>query len=121
MASLLAYLNTVKDWTRIDDLKEFMDSAKVQALVSACLYSIGYITFLGLFGAIMAQINAQNSDLNNDEFLCEEVRVKLRRSGNEFMGYSICAFVLITLSVIFIFCSAFLLRSSGSARVANSN
>jgi len=77
-------------------------------LLSICLYFIGYIIFLGLFGAIMSQINIQNSCLDRS-LLCEELKKKFKRSGNEFMVYSICAFVLITLSIIFTFCSAFIL------------
>ena len=113
MASLLPYWNITRDWINIEQLKEFIDSAKTQALVSACLYSIGFIIFVGLFGAIIREINAQNSRLNKT-LLCEEVKRKFRRSGNEFKGYSICAFILITLCTVFTFCSAFLLRSSGS-------
>jgi len=88
------------------------------ALLSVCLYSIGYIIFVALFGVIMSQINAHNSCLDRS-LLCEKVKKKLKRSGNEFMGYSICAFILITLSTVFTFYSAYLLKSSGSASISN--
>jgi len=86
-----------------------LNSKKELVLVSACPYSIGYIIFVGLFGAIMAQISAQNSCLKGDP-PCEKVKMKLRSSGNEFMGYSISAFVLITPSIIFTFYSALFLE-----------
>jgi len=122
VTSFLAYWNIKENCTdpkKSEELKESGELAKAQAqaqaLISTCLYSIGYIIFLGLFGAIMAQINTQNSGINNDLFLCEKVKRKFRRSGNEFIGYSICAFFLITLSIIFTSYSAFLLWLSGSS------
>jgi len=109
-------------FSAFSELSSYSSSYKAAeaASGSACLYSTGYIIFVGLFGAVMAEINAQNSCLNRSP-LCEEVKRKFRRSGNEFKGYSICAFVLITLSVIFTFYSTFSLRSSRSTSVANSN
>jgi len=120
VASLLAYWSMQEGWDYATKMPECKKSAEVQALVSVCLYSIGFVIFLGLFGAIMREIDVQNSCLNK-AFLCEEVKKKFRRSGNEFKGYSICAFILIMLSTVFTFCSAFSLKSFGSASVSNSN
>jgi len=117
MTSFLAYWSVTKI---SEDIEKFKKLAKVLTLISACLYSVGYIIFIGLFGIIMAQINVQNSNLNEDS-LCEKVKKNSRRSGKEFMGYSICAFLLITPSIIFTFCSAFLLKLSSSSQNASSN
>jgi len=118
LTSLLAYLNIAEI---SEGTGKFKKLAKVKTLISACLYSVGYVIFAGLFGAIMAQIEAQNSELDNNAFLCEKVKKKFRRSGNEFMSYSICGFLLITPSIIFTFCSAFLLKSPPSSQNASSD
>jgi len=81
---------------------------KMWAFISACIYIVGYIIFVGLFGAIMLQINENNHGLNH---FCKDVRKKVRRSGDEFMGYSICGFVLIAGSIICTLASGLLLSS----------
>jgi len=118
VASLLAYWSILEGWDNTMRMSECKKSARVQALVSACLYSIGFVIFLGLFGAITREINAHNCCLSKT-FLCEEVKKKFRRSGNEFKGYSICALILITVSTVFTFYSAFSLKSSASVSVSN--
>jgi len=65
---------------------------KIWIMISTALFFLGYVIFIGLFGAVMLQINTENKDMNR---LCKEVKKKLRRSGDEFMGYSICSFILI--------------------------
>ena len=107
-------------FSAFSELSSYSSSYKAAeaASGSACLYSTGYIIFVALFGVIMSQINAHNSCLDRS-LLCEKVKKKLKRSGNEFMGYSICAFILITLSTVFTFYSAYLLKSSGSASISN--
>ena len=83
-----------------------MEMEKMWILISASIYLVSYIIFVGLFGAIMFQINMHNSDLDNK---CPEVKKKLRRSGDEFIAYSICGFVLIGTSIIFTLASLVLL------------
>jgi len=79
---------------------------KMWAFISACIYIVGYIIFVGLFGGIMLQINENNHYLNR---YCKDVRKKVRRSGDEFIGYSICGFVLIAGSIICTLASGLLL------------
>jgi len=87
--SFWAYVNTKKMW----------------ALTSAFIYLVGYLIFIGLFGPVIAQINLRNSDFSDN--ICDSVKKKMRRSGDEFMAYSICGFVLIGTSIICTFASAF--------------
>jgi len=69
-----------------------MKTEKPWIMISAALFFLGYVIFVGLFGAVMLQINEVNKDMDN---YCKEVKKKIRRSGDEFMGYSICSFILI--------------------------
>jgi len=80
--SFLAYVNTKNMWI----------------LISASIYLIGYIIFVGLFAAVMLQINEYKNEFDEE---CPVVKKKLRRSSDEFMSYSICGFVLIGTSIIF--------------------
>ena len=121
VCGVLWIAGAVTSFLAYGNVEELEKSAKVQSLISACLYFVGYVIFVGLFGAIMAQIDAQNSELNNNAFVCEKVKKKFKRSGNEFMSYSICGFLLITPSIIFTFCSAFLLKSPPSSQNASSD
>jgi len=77
---------------------------RMWVLISASIYLVSYIIFIGIFGAVMLQINWYNRSLDDG---CPEVKKKLRRSGDEFMGYSICGFVLIGTSIILTFASLF--------------
>jgi len=88
--SFWAYINTTKTWV----------------IISAFIYLVGYMIFIGLFGAIMVQISAYNSKYYNYD-VCDDVRKKTRRSSDEFMGYSICGFVIIATSITCTFVSAF--------------
>ena len=62
------------------------------------LFFFSYIMFAGLFGAIMIKIKEHTFRYNNQP--CSEIESKFRRSGDEFMGYSICSFITIGISVI---------------------
>jgi len=84
--SFLAYLNTTRMWV----------------FLSASIYLVGYMIFVGFFGAVIIQVSWHNHQF--DEW-CPEVNKKFRRSGDEFMGYSICGFALIGTSIILTFVS----------------
>ena len=73
--------------------------SKVYASSSLTMYFVGYVIFAGLFGVVMNQINYRNFNLDKAGH-CDNVKKKFRRSGDEFMGYSICGFVLIMTSII---------------------
>lgn len=66
---------------------------KMWIMISAGLFLFGYIIFIGLFGAVMVQVNQFTNGLKHGA--CSKVKKKFRRSGDEFMGYSICSFILI--------------------------
>jgi len=80
-------------------LESESDWSKTFALISASIYFVGYMVFVGLFGVVMTNINYRNSKFDELE-PCENVKKRFRRSGDEFMGCSICAFVLIMISII---------------------
>jgi len=69
------------------------------ALISASIYLVTYIMFAGLFGAVMNQVNYRNFKFDELE-PCDNVKKRFRRSGDEFLGCSICGFVLIMISII---------------------
>jgi len=71
---------------------------KMWVLMSASIYLVGYMIFIALFGAVIVHIGWYNHGFNWE---CPEVKKKFRRSGDEFIGYSICAFFLIGTSIIF--------------------
>jgi len=81
-----------------------MKMERMWVLISASIYLVSYIIFVGIFGAVMFQINARNREFDD---WCPELKKKVRRSGDEFMGYSICGFVLIGTSTIFTLASLF--------------
>ena len=88
--SFWAYVNITKTW----------------ASISACIYLVGYIIFVGLFGVVMYQINEYNFFNFNDDSICGNIIKKFKRSSNEFMSYSICGFVLIGTCIICTLASA---------------
>jgi len=90
--SFWAYINTTKRWVSIP----------------ACIYLVSYMIFIGLFGAIMVRINERNREFDNE---CDDVKKKYRRSGNEFIAYSICGFLLIGASIILTIISVFFAES----------
>jgi len=75
----------------------FRNTTKQWASIPASIYIVSYMIFIGLFGVIMLRINERNREFNDE---CNDVKKKYRRSGNEFMAYSICGFVLIGASII---------------------
>jgi len=83
-----------------------MSMSEVYTLGSLVIYIIGYIIFAGLFGVTMAQINYRNLKLTKAGY-CGNLEKKFKRSGNEFMSYSICGFILIIISIL---CTLYSLR-----------
>lgn len=65
---------------------------KMFVFISSGIFIFGYLIFIGIFGAVMVQVNSRNNELRNSH---SDIKKKLRRSGDEFMGYSICSFILI--------------------------
>jgi len=66
---------------------------KIWIMISAGIFIFGYVLFIGLFGPVMVQINAYNKEVLGKE--CTAVKKKLRRSGDEFTGISVCSFIFI--------------------------
>jgi len=56
----------------------------------------------------MVRINERNREFDNE---CDDVKKKYRRSGNEFIAYSICGFLLIGASIILTIISVFFAES----------
>jgi len=80
------------------------DVSKRYALVSTSIYLVSYIIFAGLFGVVMTQINYRNLKFDELEH-CDNVKKQFRKSGNVFLGFSICEFVLIWISIVCTLCS----------------
>jgi len=74
-------------------------SEKTSTSISAFLYVVGYVIFVALFGIVMTEINYRNSSFNKID-LCGSVKKRFRRSGDEFIYYSICAFVSIGICIM---------------------
>lgn len=75
---------------------------KMWIMISAGLFLFGYILFVGLFGSAMQQINSRRYPwTHKGGNICKDIRKKIRRSSDEFMGYSICSFILIGVSIAF--------------------
>ena len=80
--------------------------AKVSVLVSALIYIVGYVIFVALFGVAMTEINYRNSSFDKID-LCDNIKKKFRKSGDEFKYYSICGFVAIGISIMHMLGSAY--------------
>jgi len=66
---------------------------KMWIMISAGMFFFGYVLFIGLFGPVMVEINVYNKETLGPE--CSAVKKKLRRSGDEFIGFSVCSFIFI--------------------------
>jgi len=75
-------------------------SARAGAAISAFVYIVGYVVFVGFFGVIVIEINNRNSSFDKID-LCGDVKRRFRRSGDEYISYSISAFVSIAICIIY--------------------
>jgi len=72
-----------------------MNTKKLWVLLSACLYIVGYVTFVVLFAIIMSRINKYKFYIPGHDSICDDVKNKFKKSGTQFMAYSICGFIVI--------------------------
>jgi len=77
----------------------------IWTMISAGIFLIVYLIFIGFFGAVMVQINTYNIEVLDKE--CSEVRSNLRQSGDMFVVWSVLSFVLGSHTVVLIIISIF--------------
>lgn len=75
---------------------ETIKGEKMWKIMGLMVFLISFIIFVGLFGAVMIGVKERTYGLEQNP--CKEEEKKLRRSGDEFMGYSICSFILIPIA-----------------------
>jgi len=68
------------------------------SVTSGTFFFLGYIMFIGFFGAIMIQINTYNKEVLDEQ--CSAVKKELRRSGDQFTICSVLSFVTIFVAII---------------------
>jgi len=68
-------------------------------MISIAIFFLGYVIFIGLFGAVMVQINIYNTEVLDRE--CSVVKKHLRESGYTFMGYCLGSFFYISFLIFF--------------------
>jgi len=68
-------------------------------VISTGIFLLGCAIFIGLFGAVMVQINIYNKEVLGKE--CSAVKSHLRRSGDEFTAWSALSFIFISAAVSF--------------------
>lgn len=80
---------------------------KALAMGAGAMFTLLYLVFIGIFVSVWVSVKRMQKDCryyNNKD--CKDFRKKFRRSSREFLGYSICAFVLIFAAIICCFAGA---------------
>jgi hypothetical protein len=84
--------------------------SKCWAIVTGTMFSVFYAIFIGLFAG--AWVRIKNYETLCINFTCEQYMKKIKRSTYEFLGYSICSFMLILFSILFSFIAACSIKES---------
>eukprot|EP00826_Nyctotherus_ovalis_P050618 TRINITY_DN6229_c0_g2_i4.p1 TRINITY_DN6229_c0_g2~~TRINITY_DN6229_c0_g2_i4.p1 ORF type:complete len:213 (+),score=60.15 TRINITY_DN6229_c0_g2_i4:289-927(+) len=66
-------------------------------MVSIIVFALAFLAFVILFGLVWDKALEVRSDCLENE--CEPFKSKARKSSNEFLGYSICTFILIPAAI----------------------
>ena len=69
------------------------------ALVAGLLFLALYLLFVALFAAVWASVKKVDDDCKSVYDKCPEVKKRITASSREFLGYSICSFILILTSI----------------------
>ena len=80
-------------------------SKGIYSLISAIIFAVLYIIFIGLFISTWKSIRMVDDDCAS--YLCNKFKKGAKRSSREFLGYSICAFILILISIVLTIVPAF--------------
>lgn len=76
---------------------------KMLGIVAGLMFAIFYFVFIGLFTTVWIYVRRVRTKCSYYNGNCKK---KMRRSSVEFLAYSICAFVMILLSIVFCFAGA---------------
>ena len=71
----------------------------IWTMISTGSSLLGFLIFIGVFGAVMVQINIYNTEVLDGE--CDVVKEHLRGSDNTFMGYWVASFTYIPFLILF--------------------
>lgn len=82
-----------------------MRTSKCITLTSMIIFSTAFLAFVISFAIVWNQVLSLRSDCLNDQ--CGQFKDKANGSSNDFLGYSICAFILIPLCISFTLISYF--------------
>ena len=77
-------------------------NSKIITFISMIVLISVYLAFAALFGVIWNKTHEQRKCLENQ---CKEFEKRAKESSNEFLGYSICGFILMPLALLLIICS----------------
>lgn len=88
-------------------LMSAMNGNNKLALIAGCIFGFFYLLFVAFFGAIWdSHLKIEDDCKPIFDSACSDVKDSLMRSSREFLGYSICAFVLILYCIIACFLAA---------------
>lgn len=76
-----------------------MRTSKCITLTSMIIFATGFLAFVVLFAIVWNQVQSVRSDCLSEQ--CSKLRGKANKSSNEFLGYSICGFILIPFCALF--------------------
>ena len=93
-----------------------MKMDKLFALISGIIFSVTYIIFIGLFGATWKSVKDLEDDCPLFEF--KSYKKQAKKSSREFLGYSICSFILILGAIACTLLPAFTLGSESQSNNA---
>jgi len=84
--------------------------SKCWAIVAGIMFTVFYVIFIGLFAG--AWVRIRDFEIVCSFMSCEKYFKKIKRSTYEFIGYSICSFILILFAILFSFIVACSMKGS---------
>jgi len=75
-------------------------ASKSLSMIAFILFLIGYIVFIIIFGCVWNSVRKVEDDCKDFYNTCKDYKKGAIRSSREFLGYSICSFVLIMVAMI---------------------
>jgi hypothetical protein len=84
---------------------------KLIAIIAGALFTVLYAVFIGVFTAVWVSVRRVRKECSYTS-VCDAYMKRTRKSSNEFLAYSICAFVLIIGAIICCFFSSTLITGN---------
>jgi len=88
---------------------------KLLAITAGILFTLLYLAFIGIFTVVWISVKRVRKNCRFHDKSCNKYMKRTRRSSNEFLAYSICAFVLIIGAIICCFFSMTLITDDEKA------